>query len=229
MMGVILWIIVVLIGMGVAIVGMVLLVPIHVAMDWGSSGKRFRLRYLSGEFVYDKSQAENGIKLFGVTIIHWKTSEEKAAEAKEKKAKVKKKAKKKKKRTMGDWWEVWREYPDTMKIWLKQMGWLVYQVVRGLRIDHFRVKAVIATPDPYWTSVIYGYAEAVGWGLRLIPRVEINLNPDFKTDRPQGDVSLAVTYRMYRMTWAVMRFLWALPKWGSIKMIRSSRKGRKVV
>jgi len=231
-MWVVLWIIVVLIGIAIATIGMVLVVPVHVAMDWGSGGKRFQVRYLCLEIGYDKSLDGTRVKLFGVTVFHKISTVEKATKAQiteeettEKAEKVEKK--RKKKLTMGDWWEVWREHSDTMKIWLKQIMLLIYRVIRALRIDCIKINAVIATPDPYWTSVIYGYAEAVGWGLRMIPRVEITLNPDFKTDRPRGDIQLAVTYRMYRMTWAVVRFLWAVPKWDSIRMIRRLRRRRK--
>jgi hypothetical protein len=237
MMGVVLWIIVILVGIGVAVVVIVLLAPIQVALDWGSSRKRFRLRYLCLEIGNDKSVDGTRVKLFGATIFHKISTVEKATKAQiaeeettEKAEKVEKK--RKKKLTMGDWWEVWREHSDTIKKWLKQMVLLIYRVIRALRIDCIKINAIIATPDPYWTSVIYGYAEAVGWGLRMIPRVEINLNPDFQTDRPKGDIQLAVTYRMYRLTWAVMRFLWAVPKWGSIRMIRkltqSSRRAQEV-
>jgi len=216
MMGVVLWIIVVLIGIVVATIGMVLLAPVQVKVDWGSSGTQFRIHLLCVELVYDKSAGIMDLRLFGVTIIHKITTK-------------KKKAKIKKKRTMGNMWEVWREHPNTIKKWLKQTVLLIYRVIRALRIDCIKINAVIATTDPYWTSVIYGYAEAVGWGLRMIPRVQINLNPDFKTDRPKGDITLAVTYRMYRLTWAVMRFLWAVPKRDSVRMIRRLRESSKEV
>ena len=230
-MGVVLWILIILLGLLIAVICTVLLAPVRLELITGTTALRFRFRYMFLDILYDKSKETTIIKLFGATIIRSVTTEEDKAAKAEKKAlkdkekaekkarKKKEKAKKKKKKKKRNVWGVIQEYPDAVRKWLKQIFLLLFRIITALRIDYLNVNAVIATPDPYWTGVLYGYSEALRGIIPRHSRVTINLHPDFEDDTPQGAISLSITYRMYRLTWAMVRFLWAVPKIDTIKVI----------
>ncbi len=240
-MGVVLWILVILVGGLIGILCLVMLAPIHLMLDAGSITIRFKLRFLFVDLEYDKSMATTRLMLFNITVIRVVSTvekkeekqrkkemkEQKKADKKERKAKKKGKKKRRKKSRVWNFWGAVQKYPDVFRKWLKQLFLLMVRIIGALRIDYFRANAVIATPDPYWTGVIYGYSEALRSGLQMIPRVDISLRPDFQTLIPKGDISLSITYRMYRLTWALIQFLRVVPKWGSIGMIRTLTRSAK--
>jgi hypothetical protein len=234
-MGVVLWIILILIGIAVGVASVVALCPIHVRLAAGSGATRFGIRYLCFDIGIDNTTRTTTIKIFGMTVVQHistETPEEKALKKEREKAKKQakeakkqqktaKKRAKKRKMTPGNMWEVMQDHPKTIRKWLEQIVLLVYRIITASRIDRMRADVVIATPDPYWTGMIAGAAEALRGNLLWLPRVSINVRPDFETDRPSCTVSLSTTYRMWRLTWAVVRFLCAVPKIEMFKIIRA--------
>jgi len=233
-MGVLLWIVVIAIGILVGLLSLVALCPIHLELAVGTVPLRLKIKWLCFAFETDHAAKMHRISILGMTIIRSaitpkpeetekqkerKTAKKEAKQAKKQRKRAKKRAKKRK-TTFADYWRVIQDHPETIKKWLQQISWLIYRIVAAMRIDHFQVKAVVATSDPAWTGAIYGYAEAACGALRRIPRVTFDLRPDFQIDRPTAEISLAVTYRMYRLTWALLRFLWSVPKWDTIRIAR---------
>jgi hypothetical protein len=216
----------------------VALCPIHIRLAAGKSASKFGVRYLCFDIGIDNSTRTTTIKIFGMSVVQHisaETPEEKAqkkeqkiakkqAKKAKKRQKTAKKREKRQKMTPGNMWEVLQDHPGTIRKWLEQIVLLVYRIITASRIDHLRADVVIATPDPYWTGMMTGAAEALRGNILWLPRVSINVRPDFETDRPSGTISLSATYRMYRLTWAVVRFLWRVPKVASISMIRELRK-----
>jgi hypothetical protein len=208
----------------------VALCPIHIRLAAGKGASKFGIRYLCFDIGIDNSTRTTTIKIFGMSVVQHistETPEEKArrkeqniarkqAKKTKKQQKIAKKREKKRKMTPGNMWEVMQDHPGTIRKWLEQIVLLVYRIITASRIDHLRADVVIATPDPYWTGMMVGAAEALRGNILWLPRVSINVRPDFETERPSGTISLSATYRMYRLTWAVVRFLWRVPKWGSI-------------
>jgi len=222
----------------VGLLSLVALCPIRVELAVGTVPLRLKIRWLCLAFETDHAAKTHRISLFGMTIIRSaitpkpeeteeqkerKKAKKEAKQAKKQQKRAKKRAKQRK-TTFADYWRVIQDHPETIKKWLTQIALLMYRVVAAMRIDHFRVNAVIATPDPAWTGAVYGYTEAACGALRRIPKVTFDLRPDFQTDRSTAEISLAVTYRMYRLTWAVLRFFWAAPKIRTFSIFRKMKK-----
>lgn len=227
----------ILVGGLTGILCVVMLAPIHLTLDAGSTTVRFKLRFLFVDLEYNKSTKTTRLKLYNINVMRVVSTPEKMEEKQRKKelkkqekadkkeriTKAKVKKKRRKKSRVWNFWGAVQEYPDVFRKWLKQLSLLVVRVISAVRIDYIRANTVIATPNPYWTGVIYGYGEALRSGLQWIPRVDISLHPDFETHTPQGDISLSITYRMYRLTWALIRLLWAIPKVDSVRIFLSMK------
>ena len=85
------------------------------------------------------------------------------------------------------------EVVDALRVAVRAVGKLRFRL-RRLKL-HF----ISAFDDPYQTAVVYGYAEALLWGLGLpaLKQSDIQLGMDFERERYSIDGYLSVTIRIY--------------------------------
>ena len=140
---------------------------------------------IGGDIGYD----ENGIRVYvrvaGITKCLYPS-------AKEKKPKKRKKTKRKGKKTgKPDITE--EEIFDAIAVAVRSVKKLRFRL-RKLKL-HF----VSAFADPYQTAVVYGYTEALVWGLGLpaLKQSDIRLEMDFEREVYEIDGYVSVTIRIY--------------------------------
>ena len=111
---------------------------------------------------------------------------------KEKKPKKQKKPKRQNKKTGK---------PDIIEDEVLEALSVAVRSVKKLRFQLYKLKLhfVSAFDDPYQTAIVYGYAEALIYGLSLpqLKQADIRLGMDFEREACQVDGYLSVTIRIY--------------------------------
>ena len=139
---------------------------------------------IGGDIGYD----ENGLRVYarvsGYTVCLYPSAKEKKPKRKKSKRKEKKKG-----------------IPDITKeeIW-DALGVAVQSVKKlRFRLRKLKLHFVSAFDDPYQTAVVYGYAEALIWGLGLpaLKQSDIHLAMDFEKESYEIDGYVSVAIRIY--------------------------------
>ncbi len=88
---------------------------------------------------------------------------------------------------------------------------LLHYLWRHLRWRRFKLRLIVATPDPALTGELFGYLSALTGPLATyLPAGSLEVSLDFMAERPSGEVELAAGIRVFVLAalgWHVLRVL----------------------
>ena len=182
--------------------------PIRLQLHWESQGRRVRWNWLGFTLeTYD-----------GVRTLWWGSWRLRSRTIQ---SKTPENAKEPRRSGAGNWWR----HLDLVKETIEAFWQGIQLFLKRLQFERFHMQVQIGTPDPALTGTLYAYATAAHYvGHHWFPQMELELQPDFQTEKTtiRGEVSLSI--RPIDILWVGARVFRKLPKRKLWQVIRESKR-----
>ncbi|MBM3329227.1 MAG: hypothetical protein FJY67_07130 [Calditrichaeota bacterium] len=124
-------------------------------------------------------------------------------------------------------WSLMRRHRMLVKRVVKRITRMTCRLLRAGRIDRVDGQITLATPDPFWTAVIYGALQPLRM-LHQPPRRNVSIGADFVAETTRYRAAWQLSACPLRMLWIVFTTLAGMPwlaLWRAVRDVSSGKSG----